>query len=128
MYAVANYLIHLVLAAVLLAVFFRAYTWMTPYDEVALIREGNHAAALSLGGALLGFSLTIASGLLHTPNYQAFAAWAFGAMIVQALAYAVTTRTLKMAKDQIESGNSAFGGLLGAIALAIGGINAACIS
>jgi putative membrane protein len=29
-YAVANYLIHLVLAAVLLAVFFRAYTWMTP--------------------------------------------------------------------------------------------------
>jgi len=127
-YAIANYLIHLVLAAVLLGVFFRAYTWMTPFDEVALIREGNHAAALSLGGALLGFSLTIASGLLHTANYQEFAAWAFGAMIVQALAYAVTTRTLKMAKDQIESGNSAFGALLGAISLAIGGINAACIS
>jgi len=127
-YAVANYLIHLFLAAVLLAVFFRAYTWMTPYDEVLLIRQGNHAAMLSLGGALLGFSLTIASSLLHTRNYQEFFAWAFGAMIVQALAYAIASRTLKNAKDQIESGNSAFGGLLGAIALAIGGINAACVS
>jgi len=128
MVAVANYLIHLVIAAALLAVFFKAYTWMTPYDEVLLIRQGNHAAALSLGGALLGFSLTIASGLLHTANYQEFFAWAFGAMVVQALAYAVATRALKMSKDQIEAGNSAFGALLGTIALAIGGINAACIS
>ncbi|TWI62900.1 putative membrane protein [Pseudoduganella lurida] len=128
MFAVANYLIHLAIAAALLAVFFKAYTWMTPYDEVLLIRQGNHAAALSLGGALLGFSLTIASGLLHTANYQEFFAWAFGAMVVQALAYAVATRALNMAKDQIESGNSAFGALLGTISLSIGGINAACIS
>nr|WP_260108413.1 MULTISPECIES: DUF350 domain-containing protein [Telluria group] len=123
-----NYLIHLFLAAFLLGVFFKAYTWMTPYDEVLLIRQGNHAAALSLGGALIGFSLTIASSLLHTANYQQFFAWAGGAMVVQALAYAVTTRLLRMAKDQIEADNSAFGGLLGAISLSIGGINAACIS
>jgi putative membrane protein len=32
--AILNYLIHLLLAAVLLAVFFKAYTWMTPFDEV----------------------------------------------------------------------------------------------
>ncbi|MBB3117238.1 MULTISPECIES: DUF350 domain-containing protein [Telluria group] len=128
MYAILNYLIHLFLAAFLLGVFFKAYTWMTPYDEVLLIRQGNHAAALSLGGALIGFSLTIASSLLHTANYQQFFAWAGGAMVVQALAYAVTTRLLRMAKDQIEADNSAFGGLLGAISLSIGGINAACIS
>jgi putative membrane protein len=127
-YAIANYLIHLFLAAVLLVVFFKAYTWLTPYDEVTLIRQGNHAAALSLGGAVLGFSLTIASSLLHTNNYQEFFAWAAGAMVVQALGYAVTTRCLKMAQDQIESDNSAFGGLLGTISLSIGGINAACIS
>ena len=49
-------------------------------------------------------------------------------MVVQLLAYLVTTRLLRMSKDQIESNNTAFGGLLGAIALAIGAINAACIS
>jgi len=126
--AILNYLIHLILAAALLIAFFIIYTRVTPYNEVLLIRQGNHAAALSLGGALLGFSATIASSLMHTADYQQFFAWAFGAMVVQLLAYVVTTRLLRMSKDQIESNNSAFGGLLGAIALSIGAINAACIS
>lgn len=125
---ILNYLVHLLLAAVLLIVFFIIYTRVTPYNEVLLIRQGNQAAALSLGGAILGFSATIASSLMHTANYQQFFAWAFGAMVVQLLAYLVTTRLLRMSKDQIESNNTAFGGLLGAIALAIGAINAACIS
>ena len=125
---ILNYLIHLLLAAALLIVFFIIYTRVTPYNEVLLIRQGNQAAALSLGGAILGFSATIASSLMHTANYQQFFAWAFGAMVVQLLAYLVTTRLLRMSKDQIESNNTAFGGLLGAIALAIGAINAACIS
>ena len=126
--AILNYLIHLLLAAGLLIVFFIIYTRVTPYNEVLLIRQGNHAAALSLGGALLGFSATIASSLMHTADYQQFFAWAFGAMVVQLLVYLVTTRLLRMSKDQIESNNSAFGGLLGAISLSIGAINAACIS
>ena len=125
---ILNYLIHLLRAAVLLIAFFIIYTRVTPYNEVLLIRQGNQAAALSLGGAILGFSATIASSLMHTANYQQFFAWAFGAMVVQLLAYLVTTRLLRMSKDQIESNNTAFGGLLGAIALAIGAINAACIS
>lgn len=128
MHDILNYLIHLLLAAVLLIAFFVIYTRVTPYNEVLLIRQGNQAAALSLGGAILGFSATIASSLMHTANYQQFFAWAFGAMVVQLLAYLVTTRLLRMSKDQIESNNTAFGGLLGAIALAIGAINAACIS
>ncbi|WP_219117866.1 DUF350 domain-containing protein [Janthinobacterium sp. UMAB-56] len=126
--AILNYLIHLILAATLLIAFFIIYTRVTPYDEVLLIRQGNQAAALSLGGALLGFSATIASSLMHTADYQQFFAWAFGAMVVQLLAYVVTTRLLRMSKDQIESNNSAFGGLLAAISLSIGAINAACIS
>ena len=125
---ILNYLIHLILAAALLIAFFIIYTRVTPYNEVLLIRQGNHAAALSLGGALLGFSATIASSLMHTADYQQFFAWAFGAMVVQLLVYLVTTRLLRMSKDQIESNNSAFGGLLGAISLSIGAINAACIS
>lgn len=126
--AILNYLLHLSLAAVLLMAFFIVYTRLTPFNEVLLIRQGNHAAALSLGGALLGFSATIASSLLHTADYRQFFAWAFGAMVVQVLAYAVTARLLRMSKDQIEADNSAFGGLLGAISLSIGLINAACIS
>ena len=126
--AILNYLIHLLLAALLLAAFFVVYTRVTPANEVLLIRQGNQAAALSLGGALIGFSITVGSALMHTANYQEFFAWAFGAMLVQVLAYAITTRVLNMSKDQIEANNTAFGGLLGAISISIGVINGACIS
>ncbi|MES2152474.1 MAG: DUF350 domain-containing protein [Pseudomonadota bacterium] len=112
----------------LVLAFFIVYTKVTPFDEVLLIRQGNHAAALSLGGALIGFSVTIASALMHTADYMQFFGWAAGAMVVQLLVYAVATSLLHMAKDQIEANNGAFGGLLGSISLSIGLINAGCIS
>ena len=126
--AILNYLLHLGTAAALILVFFIIYTRITPYDEVLLIRQGNHAAALSLGGALIGFSITVSSALLHTTDWMQFAGWAAGALLVQVLVFNVTTRLLKMSKDQIEADNSAFGGLLGAISLSVGLVNAGCIS
>ena len=126
--AILNYLLHLGTAAALVMAFFVIYTRITPYDEVLLVRQGNHAAALSLAGALIGFALTVASALLHTPDYAMFIGWAAGAMLVQVLVFTMTTRLLKMSKDQIEADNSAFGGLLGSISLSIGLINAGCIS
>jgi putative membrane protein len=126
--AILNYLLHLVTAAALVLAFFVVYTRLTPYDEVLLVRQGNHAAALSLGGSLVGFSIAIASALLHTYDYYQFTAWAFGALIAQLLVYAIATRLLRMAKDQIEANNCAFGGLLGAISLSIGIVNAGCVS
>ena len=52
--AILNYLLHLATAVALVMGFFVVYTRVTPYDEVHLIREGNCAAALSLGGTLSG--------------------------------------------------------------------------
>ena len=126
--AFANYLIYLLLAGVMLVFFFVVYTRVTPYNEVLLIRQGNSAAALSLGGAILGFSLTIASSIIHTSRLTEFVAWGFGALVVQLLAHVVTTKFMLISKEHIESGNVAFGGILGAIALSVGAINAACIS
>ena len=126
--AILNYLLHLATAVALVMAYFVIYTRMTPYDEVTLIRGGNHAAALSLGGTLIGFSLPIASALLHTPDYFQFLGWAAGAMLIQVLVFHVTTRLLKMSKDQIEADNTAFGGLLGAISISIGLVNAGAIS
>jgi putative membrane protein len=126
--AILNYLLHLATAIALVMVYFVIYTRLTPYNEVALIRQGNHAAALSLGGTLIGFSLPVASALVHTPDYMMFLTWAAAAMLIQVLVFHVTTRLLKMSKDQIEGDNSAFGGLLGAISISIGLINAGSIS
>ena len=126
--AILNYLLHLLTAAALVLAFFVIYVRVTPFDEVLLIRQGNKAAAFSLGGALIGFSLTLCSALLHTSEYYQFFGWAAGALIVQILVYTIATTLLRMAKDQIEANNAAFGALLGSISLSIGLINAGCIS
>ncbi|MGZ8290126.1 MAG: DUF350 domain-containing protein [Telluria sp.] len=126
--AILNYLLHLATAVAMVMAFFVIYTRLTPFDEIHLIRQGNHAAAISLAGTLLGFSVTIASALIHTADYYEFFGWAGGAMVVQVLVFNVATRLLKMSKDQIEADNSAFGGLLGAISFSIGLINAGSIS
>lgn len=126
--AILAYLLHLLTAAAMVLAFFVIYTRLTPFDEVLLIRQGNQAAAFSLGGTLIGFSITIASALLHTADYYQFLGWAAGAMVAQVLAFSIVTRALRMSKDQIEANNKAFGGLLGAIAVSVGLINAGCIS
>lgn len=125
---VANYVMYLLSGAFLLGVFFVVYTRTTPIDEVGQVRAGNPAAALSLSGALIGFSLTVASGILHNSALLNFVAWSAGAMVVQLGVYAVFSRLLPGVKEQIEAGNVAMGGLLGAISLAVGAINAACLS
>lgn len=126
--AILNYLLHLATAIAMVMAFFVVYTRVTPYDEVLLIRQGNCAAAMSLGGTLIGFSATVASALMHTENYYQFLGWGLVAMVVQLLVFLVATRLLRMSKDQIEANNFAFGGLLGAISLSIGLINAGSIS
>ncbi|MDP9109354.1 MAG: DUF350 domain-containing protein [Pseudomonadota bacterium] len=128
MTAIANYLLYLLMSGLVLLLFVRVYTHLTPFDEVLLIRQGNLAAAISLGGALVGFSLTLASCIFHTSGYGSFLMWSISGLAVQLLAYVVSTRLLAMTREHIESNNVAVGTILGAISLAVGAINAACIS
>lgn len=128
MSAVASYAVYLIASAVLLGLFVFVYTKVTPFDEIALIHAGNGAAALSLGGALVGFSLTLASSIVHNASLVSVVTWAVGAMIVQVLVYAVVSRLLRTVRVEIEAGNTAMGGFLGAMSLAAGVVNAACLS
>ena len=51
------FLAYFAVAIALIAVFFLVYVNVTPYDEIALIRQGNTAAAVGLSGALFGFAI-----------------------------------------------------------------------
>ncbi|MDR5745582.1 DUF350 domain-containing protein [Caballeronia sp. LZ029] len=123
-----SYAVHLVSTVILLAGFAGVYIKVTPFDELALIRGGNVAAVLSLGGALLGFSLTLASSVVHFATLPLVTAWAVGALIVQLLAHAVLARILPGMDRAIEDNNVAMGGLMGAVSLTVGVVNAACLS
>src|SRR3546814_20270602 len=70
------------------------YQWATPYSERVLIREGNVAAAITLGGALLGYVLPLASALEHTVSLAEFAAWALLAGVIQIVTFTVVRRKI----------------------------------
>lgn len=123
-----NYLLYLGASLAMIAVFSLVYTKITPYDEFRMIREGQMAAALSFCGALLGFSLTLASSIIHNDNFLAFAAWAGAAMLVQLLAYVGVSRIIPQIHDELDCNNLAAGALLGGVSLTFGVINAACLS
>ncbi|ASL46446.1 hypothetical protein bAD24_III03605 [Burkholderia sp. AD24] len=123
-----SYGIHLLSAFVLILGFAAVYLKVTPFDELALIREGNVAALLSFAGALVGFCLTLASSIAHNSTLVLVLIWAFGAMIVQVVTYAVLTRLLPGMNHAIETRNNAMGGLMGAASLVVGIINAACLT
>ena len=57
---ISAHLLYFALSIALISVFIVLYTAITPYREIALIRAGNQAAAVSLGGAVLGFALRLA--------------------------------------------------------------------
>jgi putative membrane protein len=125
---VTAYFSHLASGLALLAGFFFVYTKFTPYDELQLIRKGNRAAAWSLGGALIGFCLTLASSILHNDSLVVFLAWAAGGMLVQLGVYVLIAHTVARVDQAIIDDNEAMGSLLGGISIAVGILNAACMS
>jgi putative membrane protein len=112
----------------LLLLFLLAYIFITPYREIALIREGNAAAAASLGGAILGFVLPLASAIAHSVSLLDMAVWGLIALIIQLLVYGVGRLLLPDLARDIPAGKVATGVFLGALSVAIGILNAACMS
>ena len=80
------FLAYFAVAVALLALFLLVYLNVTPYHEVALIRGGNSAAAVSLAGAILGFAMPVANVIAHSDTLIGLAAWGAIAAIVQLLA------------------------------------------
>ncbi|WP_313622593.1 DUF350 domain-containing protein [Achromobacter sp.] len=128
MHPAVTYLIYIVSALVMLGVFTAIYTAVTHYKEFDLIREGNIAAAMSYGGALVGFSLTLCSSIAVHASFVMFLVWGLAAMVVQIVVYVVVTKAIRGMNDAIAENNIAMGGLIGSISLAAGIVNAACLT
>uniref|UniRef100_UPI0039B966C6 DUF350 domain-containing protein n=1 Tax=Candidatus Skiveiella danica TaxID=3386177 RepID=UPI0039B966C6 len=55
--------LHLVTTFAILIGGMGIYMWITPYEDIKLVREGNTAAAVALGGAFLGLAIPLAGSL-----------------------------------------------------------------
>jgi putative membrane protein len=120
--------IYMTAALGMIAIFLAIYTAVTPCREWSLLREGNVAAALSLGGATLGFSLPLASIIAHTNVLLDVVVWGAVAVVVQLLIWAIVNLLQSGLKERIGRGEVAAGAFLAATSVAGGIVNAACMT
>lgn len=123
-----NFLAYLGTAIVLLVAFMAIYLRVTPYDEIALIRKNNAAAAISLSGALLGFAMPIANVIAHSDTLLDLAVWGVIAGVVQLAAWMVARVALPRLKEAIAAGLIAPAIFVAALSLTMGLLNAACMT
>lgn len=123
-----SFLLFAAAALVLVALFVVIYIRVTPHAEIALIRQGNTAAAVSFGGAVLGFALPLAQAISQSVNLLDLAIWAVVALVVQLIVFGIATFLLGGAARKIEAGDMAAALLLAFVAVAGGILNAACMT
>ena len=123
-----EFLVYFTMCIGFVLVFLTIYVHITPYREIALIRQGNAAAAASLSGTLIGFVLPLASAVEHSVNPYDLTIWATIALVVQLLVYLVTRVVLPDIGRDIPAGKVASGVFLGALSAGAGILNAASMS
>ncbi|HRC60960.1 conserved membrane hypothetical protein [Candidatus Propionivibrio aalborgensis] len=122
------FLAYFAVGVVLITVFFMVYVNVTPYDEIALIRQGNIAAAIGLSGALFGFALPVANVIAHSDTLIDLAAWGAIAGVIQILAYLVARYTVPHLAEDIPAGKVAPAIFVATLSLTVGLTNAACMT
>ena len=63
---VLSFLGYLLSSGTMLGLFVWIYSRITPYREFELIAENNNAAAIALGGAVIGFTLPLVAAIYFT--------------------------------------------------------------
>lgn len=112
----------------LLLLFAFVYTRITAHDEFALIRAGKSAAAVALGGSLLAFVLPLCSALIHSVSLADFLIWAGIALVIQLATFFAVRVFIPNLSERIARNEMASGLFVALASLAVGAINAACMT
>jgi len=104
------------------------YMWVTPHDEIKLIRENNMAASLAFAGSLVGFCLPLASAIANSGTLVDVAIWGVVALLVQVAVFYLVCLPIPKISERIEKGEMASGLWLGATSLTGGLLNAASMT
>lgn len=102
-------------AAVAVAILFAAaalYVLLTPHKEIALIREGNTAAAVSLSGVLVGLAIPLAVSLKGSTSLIDLALWGVAIALVQLLVFRLVDLIMHGLQKRIKDDEMAAAALL----------------
>jgi putative membrane protein len=121
-------LIHAGVTLLMLVLGSVVYALLTPYKEVQLIRQGNQAAAISLGGVVVGLATPLAVSLSASPSVLEIVIWGMATTAVQLLVFRMTDLFLAGLPSRIQEGETAAAVLLTAARLASALIVAAAVA
>jgi putative membrane protein len=115
-------------AIALLLLFALIYTRLTSHDEFALIREGKSAASVALGGSLIAFVLPLCSAVVHSVSLTDFVIWAGIALVIQLATFFGVRVFIPNLSQRIARDEMASGVFVALASVAVGAINAACMT
>ena len=115
-------------AVALILFYVVVYMWVTPHDEIALIRENNAAAATAFAGSLLGFCLPLASAIANSASLIDCVIWGGVALVVQIAIFFVVRLPVSKISERIEKNEISSGLWLGSASIAGGILNAASMT
>ncbi len=121
-------LMHAGVTALLLFLGATLYVLLTPYKEIALIREGNGAAAVALGGVLIGLALPLAATMSASNSMLEIVVWGAATLVLQLLVFRIIDFLLTGLPQRIQEGEVSAAVLLVSAKLASALILAAAVS
>jgi putative membrane protein len=122
------FVLYFMTSVVLLVAFLVAYTLLTRIHEWRLIGSGNTAAAVALGGAMIGFALPLAAAMIHSESLVDSVITAAIALVVQLLCFAAMRLLRRDARAALIQGDMAEGVFLASTSIVLGILSAACLS
>ena len=120
--------VYFLTALLMTFVYVLIYTKITPHNEITLIKDNKPAAAIAMVGSLLGFVIPLASAIANSQNLLDMVLWGSIALIVQVLTFFFLRIFFPKISQRIANNELASGIWLGAISLAVGILNAACMT
>jgi putative membrane protein len=105
-------LMHAGLTVLILFLGSALYILLTPHKEITLIREGNSAAAISLGGVMLGLSIPLAISLHASTSLIEIGVWGASTVAVQLLVFRLVDLILHGLPQRIQAGEVSAAALL----------------
>lgn len=88
------------------------YVLLTPHKEITLIREGNTAAAVSMGGVLVGLAIPLAVSLQASTNLVEIALWGVATVVMQLLVFRLVDIVLRGLPRRIQEGEMSAAAML----------------
>lgn len=134
-FVVSNYLTGIIahlsylgIAVAAVLAFVTIYVTITPHKEFRLIRQGNSAAAISLSGAILGYTIPLAKAVSQSESIIEMLLWSGVALLAQLVAYGLCRVILPELSAHVDEGKTASSIFMAAIAVAIGLLNSAAMT